>query len=128
MYTEHDYLNVGILNDIEQKLQALYQKYSKFTSKIYIAKTWQVGELVYVDEIANIENMIEYLGVEFEYPEGWIPSRNWNTSTSNNISYKDINRILNNIEVLEKGNFNPLLPSDNLYPSDALYPTNNKKE
>lgn len=128
MYTEFDYLNANVLNDIEQKLQALYQKYSAFTSRTYIAKTWQEGELVYVDEIGDIESALEYLGDGFGYPEGWIVSRNWNISASNNISYKDINRILNNIEILDKGNFKPLLPSDNLYPSDTLYPTNNKRK
>ncbi len=128
MYTEFDYLNLDVLNDIEQKIQALYQKYSAVTSRVYIAKTWQKGELVYTDEIANIESSLEYLGDGFGYPEGWITSRNWNISASNNISYKDINRILNNIEILDKGNFNPLLPSDNLYPNDKLYPTNNKRE
>lgn len=128
MYTEFDSLSKDILNDIEGKMQELYQKYSIYTTKTYIAKSWQLGELVYVDEIANIESALEYLGNGFGYPEGWISSRNWNANKSNNISYKDINRILNNINILDKGNFVPLLPSDNLYPNDTLYPTNKKEE
>jgi len=124
MYNEFDYLNTEVLNDIEQKMQVLYQKYSAFTSKTYIAKTWIDGELVYVDEIADIETMLEYLGDGFGYPKGWITSRNWSISSSNNISYKDINRILNNISILDKLNPMPLLPRNDLYPNDTLYPRN----
>lgn len=102
MYTEFDYLSADVLNDIEQKVQALYQKYSKFTSRIYIAKTWQEGELVYVDEIANIEAALEYLGNNFGYPKRWITSRDWNIQVPNNISYKDINRLLNNLSVISE--------------------------
>ena len=102
MYTENDYLTNTILNNIEDKVEELYIKYSSTLSENYTKKIWVDNEYVYVDDIAHIENAIEYLGNYFEYPDGWIVSREWDLTGINNISYKDINRIFNNIKVISE--------------------------
>ena len=104
MYSEFDYLSAEILNDIETKIEALYKKYSDYTTTTYIPKIWQKNELVFVNDISNIEDSLEHLGNLLNYPNGWITSRNWDITGINNISYKDINRLLNNIEILNKYN------------------------
>jgi len=124
MYTEFDSLKTDDLNNIEDKVNDLYTQYSSCSARSYTKKTWTDDEFVYVDDIKNIEDAIEYLGYGFGYPDGWQKSRDWDLTGTNNISYKDLNRWLNNIKILADGDFNPLLPSDSLYPSDTLYPSN----
>ena len=60
----------------------------------------------------------------FGYPMGYIKKRKWNLKGTNNISYKDINRWLHNIDLLRNSEFNPLVPSNTLKPSNTLIPSN----
>lgn len=130
MYDENDYLTADILNYIKSKIEELYNFYSLYLEQgsMPTLKTWVQNEFVYVDDINDIEESIDYIGSLFGYPTGWITSRKWNLTGENNISYVDLNRWIKNIDLLLNGNFNPLLPSNNLYPSDSLYPSNKLKE
>ena len=120
MYTENDYLNYTDLNYVESKIEDLYDYYNLS----YTPKTWQINEFVYVNDIKNIEEAIDTMGAYFGYPSGYQAKRNWNLDGENNISYKDINRWLHNIDLLRNSEFNPLVPSNTLKPSNTLIPSN----
>lgn len=120
MYTETDYLNYTDLNSVETKIKELYTYYNLS----YTPKTWQINEFVFVDDINNIEEAIDKIAGYFGYPMGYIKKRKWNLKGTNNISYKDINRWLKNINFLRKSEFNPLVPSNTLKPSNTLMPSN----
>lgn len=120
MYTETDYLNYTDLNSVEKKIKELYTYYNLS----YTPKTWQINEFVFVDDIKNIEEAIDKIAGYFGYPTGYQTKRNWNLMGENNISYKDINRWLHNIDLLRNSEFNPLVPSNTLKPSNTLMPSN----
>ena len=123
MYNETDYLTVDVLNYIESRMKKLEKKFSDYIGKEYTSKIWISNEFVYVDDIANIENYIEAVGQHFYYPQGWEKSRTWNLTGDNNISYRDINRWLKNIDILLAYETNPLVPGETLYPrGNYLYP------
>lgn len=126
MYDELDYLTPQLLNDIETKVVGAYTKYQDLVSFQYTSKEWVDNEFVYVDDIKNIEEGIDVLGKYFGYPTGWKTKREWNLTSANSISYIDINRWLNNLDIILNSTFNPLVPRETLYPSDGyLYPMTN---
>lgn len=120
MYTETDYLNYTDLNSIETKIKDLYDYYSMS----YTPKVWELNEYVFVNDIKNIEEAIDTMGAYFGYPSGYQTKRNWNLDGENNISYRDINRWLHNIDLLRNSEFNPLVPSNTLKPGNTLIPSN----
>lgn len=120
MYTETDYLNYTDLNNVENKIEDLYELYDM----TYTPKVWELNEYVFVNDIKNIEEAIDTMGAYFGYPSGYIQKRNWNLEGENNISYRDINRWLHNIDLLRNSEFNPLVPSNTLKPSNTLIPSN----
>lgn len=120
MYTETDYLNYTDLNNVENKLEDLYE----FYDMTYTPKVWELNEYVFVNDIKNIEEAIDTMGAYFGYPAGYQTKRNWNLMGENNISYRDINRWLHNIDLLRNSEFNPLVPSNTLKPSNTLIPSN----
>lgn len=128
MYDELDYLTPQLLNDIETKIVETYNKYQNIISNEYTPKKWLLNEFVYVDDIKNIEEGIDVLGKYFGYPTGWKTKREWDLTSANSISYIDINRWLNNLDIILNSNYSPLVPNETLYPNDNLVPTNNKGE
>ena len=124
MYTENNYLTEQILNNVEDKVVDLYNYYSSLTTEEYTPKVWELNEYVFVDDIKNIEEAIDTMGAYFGYPNGYQTKRNWNLDGENNISYRDINRWLHNIDLLRNSEFNPLVPSNTLKPSNTLIPSN----
>lgn len=127
MYDELDYLTPEILNYIENRVVDLYEHYSIILSETYVPKTWELNEYVFVDDVKHIEDGIDKIGENFGYPDGFIKSRIWNLTGENNISYRDLNRWLKNIEFLINSNFVPLMPSETLYPRDGyIYPSINE--
>lgn len=116
MHDEEDYLNYTDLNLVENKIEDLYDYYNMS----YTPKTWVLDEFVYVDDIKNIEEGIDTIGAYFGYPTGYQTKRNWELTAINNISYRDINRWLHNIDFLKNSEFTPLIPSDTLYPRDGF--------
>ena len=120
MYDETDYLNYTDLNNVENKIEDLYE----FYNMTYTPKVWELNEYVIVNDIKNIEEAIDTMGAYFGYPTGYQTKRNWNLMGENNISYRDINRWLYNIDLLRNSEFNPLVPSNTLKPSNTLIPSN----
>lgn len=104
MYTEFDYLNADDLYNIQSKTTMVIGLFKKVTGIVidYELQEWKINSLLYVDSIAKIESTIDYIGNFFNYPIGWIETRIWNLDKRENISYKDLNRLINNIQVLEK--------------------------
>lgn len=104
MYTEFDYLNANDLYNIQSKTTMVIGLFKKVTGIVidYELQEWKINSLLYVDSIAKIESTIDYIGNFFNYPIGWIETRIWNLDKRENISYKDLNRLINNIQVLEK--------------------------
>ena len=128
MYTENNYLTEQILNNVEDKVVDLYNYYSSLTTEEYTPKEWLENEYVFVNDIKNIEEAIDKIGAYFGYPSGYQAKRNWNLDGENNISYRDINRWLHNIDLLRSGEYNPLLPSEILLPSEELKPMNKESD
>ena len=128
MYDELDYLTPQLLNDIETKIVETYNKYQNIISTEYTPKKWLLNEFVYVDDIKNIEEGIDSLGKCFGYPTGWKTKREWSLTSANSISFVDINRWINNLDIILNSNYSPLVPNETLYPNDNLVPTNNKGE
>lgn len=128
MYDENDYLTADILNYIKSKVEELYNFYSLYLEQgsTPTLKTWAQNEFVYVDDINDIEESIDYIGSLFGYPTGWTTSRKWNLTGENNISYVDLNRWIKNIDLLLNGNYIPLMPSETLLPRNGyIYPSTN---
>ena len=128
MYDSQDYLTHTLLNDVEDRIVGLYDKFSEFITEEYAPKTWSLNEYVFINDIKHIEEAIDTMGAYFGYPTGYQAKRNWNLTGINNISYKDINRWLHNIDLLMNSELNPLLPNNALYPSETLVPSNNREE
>ena len=57
-----------------------------------------------------------------------IKYRNILQKIRNNISYRDINRWLHNIDLLRNSEFTPLVPSESLMPSETLKPMNKESD
>lgn len=122
MFTESDYLTHEVLNEFETEIKNLYTKYKLS----YTKKTWVYAELVHVKNIKKIEDAIDKLGELFGYPEKFIKKREWVETAINEISYIDLNRWYHNINLIKRGEFNPLVPREDLLPIDGrLYPDAN---
>ena len=126
MYDSQDYLTHTLLNDVEDRIVGLYNKFSNYVTETYTPKTWVLNEYVFINDIKHIEEGIEYIGALLEYPAGWEQSKNW--GAFGRISYEDVNRWLKNIDLLMNSELNPLLPREDLYPSETLVPANNREE
>lgn len=100
MYDTYDYLTVDVLNSFENEITTLFNNNQYILLNSYTPKTWVINEFVYVDDIKNIEDAIEYVGKKFDYPTGWITSKDWDLDGANNISYKDLNRWRNNLNLI----------------------------
>ena len=79
----------------------------------YIKKEWVTNEIPYMQDIDRIEQGIKNLGDYFTKPIGWITPRVWfetNSITNRNdycvgskgLSYKDINRWIHNLNLIEQ--------------------------
>ncbi len=100
MYNEYDYLTMDILNSFETEISELYGNNQEILLSSYSPKTWNINEFIYVDDIKNIEDAIENAGKRFDYPIGWINSKEWNLEGFNNISCKDLNRWRKNLDLI----------------------------
>ena len=107
--------NFGIVTEINSENE-FYQYIKIYDDETiipnYVRKEWIINELPYIQYIDNIEHGIENLGNYFTKPVGWITPKEWletNSITSRvdynigskTFSYKDINRWIHNLELLE---------------------------
>ena len=69
----------------------------------YIKHTWVDNEFLTMQKIDNIENGIKNIGYYYYTPVGWLPNKTWIVGlgiNSKNISYNDLNRWINNLNLI----------------------------
>lgn len=125
MYNEDSIMTYSDFNTIEQKIVSLRTRIVNlgYSVSLYTSKTWVKKDFLLYTYLNNIENGIENLGKGYFKPYGWQNKKIWNKGMS--FSYKDVNRWLNNLNIIEErldNESSQLFPSDTLYPSDNLLP------
>jgi len=107
MYQSYEYINFENFNDIESKLAKLNQKIKEVNENLpmYNKNVWKQNDFVYIEKVDSIEKEIEKLGNFYFKPDGWINAKTWVEDYNNiplkSFSYIDINRWINNLQLLE---------------------------
>lgn len=125
MFNEDSIMTYSDFNTIEQKIVSLRTRIVNlgYSVEIYTSKIWIKKDFLLYTYLNNIENGIENLGKGYFKPYGWQNKKIWTKGMS--FSYKDVNRWLNNLNIIEErldNESSQLFPSDTLYPSDNLLP------
>lgn len=125
MFNEDSIMTYSDFNYIENKISTLRTRIVNlgYNVNTYTSKTWIKKDFLLYTYLNNIENGIENLGKGYFKPYGWQNTKTWNKGMS--FSYKDVNRWLNNLNIIEErldNESSQLFPSDTLYPSDNLLP------
>lgn len=109
MYNDTQYLNYNDLNNIEEKILELNNKLKEYNPSTpeFFSKQWQLNDFPYIQEIDRIEKGIENLGEYWYKPDNWQESKIWLTGNETSqviksFSYLDINRWINNLNLIEK--------------------------
>lgn len=125
MFTEDSIMTYEDFNNIESKIVELNNRLTTlgYIADTYTPKTWSKTDFLLYTYLSNIEEGIKALGKGYFKPYGWQNIKQWNKGMS--FSYKDVNRWLNNLNLIEERLNNEsslLFPSDTLYPSEDLLP------
>lgn len=123
-YRENPYLNYvrfklpddfGIVTNIDSN-DTVYQYIKIYENENiipnYIKKQWFVNDIPFIQDIDNIEQGIENLGKYCTKPLGWITTKEWIEIASvikrndlgvgsKSFSYRDINRWINNLNLID---------------------------
>lgn len=101
-FNREQYLNYEDLNEIENNIYEVTEKFKQITSiPTFNKKIWVLNEFPWIEEIDRIEQGIENLGKYFYKPYGWIETRTWiNEARKAIFDYNDINRWINNINLI----------------------------
>lgn len=101
MYNEDSIMTYSDFNTIEQKIVSLRTRIVNlgFNVDTYTAKTWVKKDFLLYTYLNNIENGIENLSKGYYKPYGWQNTKTWTKGMS--FSYKDVNRWLNNLDLIE---------------------------
>lgn len=73
----------------------------------YVKHVWQDNEFLTMQKLDNIENGIKNIGYYYYKPLGWLETREWLRTlciNTQNISYRDLNRWINNLELINFDN------------------------
>lgn len=111
MYSNGDYLNYNDLNSVEQKLKQIILKLQQYTEiPTFSPKIWKINDFPYIQDIDRIEKAIESLAQYLIRPEYWEQTKIWipdgtNVPLKKSFSYRDINRWLFNMDLIDKLNF-----------------------
>lgn len=109
----NDYGTVTEVNENDQFYQYIKIYDDETIIPNYEKKTWVLNEIPYMQDIDRIEQGIKNLGDYFTKPKGWITTKDWlKTNTiddrsdygvgSKGFSYIDINRWINNLNLIEQ--------------------------
>lgn len=101
MYNEDSIMTYNDFNAIEQRITSLRYRIVNlgYNVNIYTFKTWVKKDFLLYTYLNNIENGIENLGIGYYKPNGWQNKKVWTKGMS--FSYKDVNRWLNNLDLIE---------------------------
>lgn len=102
MYNEDSIMNYADFNYIENKIVSLRNRIINlgYSVETYTSKTWITKDLLLYTYLNNIENGIENLGVAYYKPSSWQNKKTWDKGMS--FSYHDVNRWLNNLNIIEE--------------------------
>lgn len=125
-FMENDYATYEDFNTIETAIVILRNRiYNLGYTEIpqYLANIRDWNSYLFYDELNDIEEGIKNLGKYYYRPKGFVKRKTWKPNMP--FSYKDINRWINNLNIIESALDNEsssLYPRDDLYPSDTLLP------
>lgn len=102
MYNEDSIMNYADFNYIENKIVSLRNRIINlgYSVEIYNSKIWVKKDFLLYTYLNNIENGIENLGLGYYKPNGWQNKKIWTKGMG--FSYKDVNRWLNNLNLIEE--------------------------
>ena len=109
-YNLSDYLNYTDMNDLVDKIKALLTAFENIVDLTDTSRydrtmvEYELNDFPYIEDIDIMENNIAHLSYDFYQPEGYIQNKLWiedNTqATYKAISYEDLNRMINNMNIL----------------------------
>lgn len=122
MYNEDSIMNYADFNYIENKIVSLRNRIINlgYSVEIYNSKIWVKKDFLLYTYLNNIENGIENLSKGYYKPYGWQNKKIWTKGMS--FSYKDVNRWLNNLDLIEaelNNHTENLKFNDNVYFNDT---------
>lgn len=126
-YYESDILTYEDMNSIEDYIYETYLLLNEKmgTSYSYTKQLWYKNSALLVPKLNHIEEGIEDLTEYYYKPTDWQETKTWNTSKPEKFDYTDVNRWINDLNILTNLLYNQpksLFPSDTLLPSNDLYP------
>lgn len=109
-YVISDYLNYNDLNDLVDKIKELLTAFESIVDLTDTARydrtmvEYELNDFPYIEDINVMENNIANLSYDFYQPIGYSGNKKWiedNTqATYKTISADDLNRMINNMNVL----------------------------
>ena len=82
----------------------------------YVKHTWETNEFLSMQKIDHIENGVKNIGEYYYKPPYWVANRSWlktcntvdydNNTNMQNISYQDLNRWINDLNLINFDNLN----------------------
>lgn len=115
-YVLSDYLNYTDMNELINKIKELltaFENIIDLTDTSRYDRTmveYSLNDFPYIEDINTMENNIANLSYDFYQPEGYIQNKIWiedsTQATYKSISHEDLNRIINNMNILYKNRNN----------------------
>lgn len=107
-FNETDFLEYTDLNEIEEKISLLNLEMKNFVPQleIYEEHEWKLNDFPYIQLIDHIEKAISQMSFFLFRPNGYIKDKVWLEDEFDHpvkaFDYQDINRWLNNLDLLSK--------------------------
>ena len=106
--------NAGVVTEIDTN-NDIYQYVKIYDDETiipdYVKHTWEDNEFLTMQNIENIENGIKNIGYYYYKPLGWLETQEWLRTlciNTRNISYRDLNRWINDLELINFDNLNKM--------------------
>ena len=102
MFNEDSIMTYEDFNSIESKISELNSRLTTlgYTVDTYTPKTWVKKDFLIYTYLNNIEQGIKMLRDTYYEPVGWKKEKTWSASMP--FSYLDINRWIDNLNLIEK--------------------------
>lgn len=101
MFNEDSIMTYENFNSVESKISELNSRLTTlgYTVDAYTPKIWIKKDFLIYTYLNNIETGIQALAEGYFKPYGWQGKKTWTKGMS--FSYKDVNRWLNNLNLIE---------------------------